>query len=141
MYKYSKSTNGFYFSALHSDIPDDAVEIADALYNEVCANRPANKVLASDESGYPILIDPPEVSAPPKQFTSLGYLDLFTDAEQLAVATATMENASVKLWYDRMLAASFITLADPRTEAGLSALVTAGLITATRKKKIIEAMQ
>ena len=52
-----------------------------------------------------------------------------------------MENATVKLWYDKMLAASFITLDDPRTEAGLNALVSAGLLTAARKAEIVEAMQ
>jgi hypothetical protein len=57
---YSPSTNGFYHPEIHGNaIPSDAVEITDAVYNEVCANRPANKVLASDENGYPILIDTP----------------------------------------------------------------------------------
>lgn len=79
--------------------------------------------------------------APPKQLTSLEYLDLFTSAEQLAVATAAMENAAVKLWYDRMLAASFITPADERTEAGLDALVAAGLITSARRTAIVGLMQ
>jgi len=46
----------------------------------------------------------------------------------------------MKLWYDRMLAASFITLADPRTEAGLDVLVAAGLLTAERKAEIVGAM-
>lgn len=83
--------------------------------------------------------DPPP-PAPPKQFTSLEFLDLFTEAEQLAVATAAMQSAQVKLWYDRTLAAMFITLADPRTEAGLTALVQAGLLTAERKTEIVGAM-
>ena len=84
---------------------------------------------------------PPEPPKPPKQFTSLEFLDLFTEAEQLAVATAAMQSAQVKLWYDRTLAAMFITLADPRTEAGLDALVQAGLLTAERKEQILAAMQ
>ena len=79
--------------------------------------------------------------APPKQFTSLEFLDLFTEAEQLAIVAATNASAQVKLWYDRMLAANFITLADPRTEAGLTALVQAGLLTAERKAEIVGAMQ
>ena len=79
--------------------------------------------------------------APPKQFTSLEFLDLFTEAEQLAIVTAANASAQVKLWYDRMLAANFITLADPRTEAGLTALVQAGLLTAERKAEIVGAMQ
>ena len=55
---YSKSTQGFYISTFHSNIPADAVEITDVVYNQVCANRLANKILASDKKGYPILIDP-----------------------------------------------------------------------------------
>jgi len=83
----------------------------------------------------------PEPGPPqPKRFTSLEFLDLFTESEQLAVATAAMQSPQVKLWYDRTLAASFVTLADPRTEGGLTALVGAGLLTAERKAAIVAAM-
>lgn len=85
-------------------------------------------------------LNPPSDPAPPKQFTSLEYLDLFTEAEQLAVVTATMAVPQVKLWYDKMLAAGFITTADPRTEGGLAALVGAGLLTETRKVEILAVM-
>lgn len=85
-------------------------------------------------------LNPPPPPTPPKQFTSLEFLDLFTEPEQLAVATAAMNFAQVKIWYDRTLAAMFITLADPRTEAGLEALVQAGLLTAERKAEIVGAM-
>ena len=89
-----------------------------------------------------IKIDPTKLPGPVyPQFTSLQFLDLFTEAEQLAVATAAMQSAQVKLWYDRLLAAMFITLADPRTAAGLDALVAIGLLTATRRDEIIGAMQ
>lgn len=76
----------------------------------------------------------------PKQFTSLEFLDLFTDEEQLAVASAAMSTAQVKLWYDRMLAASFVSLSDPRTSAGLQALVSAGLLTQVRRNAIVATM-
>lgn len=76
-----------------------------------------------------------------KTFTSLGFLDLFTEAEQLAVAEAALQSAQVKLWYDRLLAASYITLSDPRVEAGLSSLVEAGLLTSDRRIEIVKAMQ
>ena len=85
-----------------------------------------------------ILRAPPP--APPKNFTSLEFLDLFTDAEQLAVVSAAMASAQVKLWYDRMLAASFVSLSDPRTSAGLQALVTESLITQARMDAILVAM-
>lgn len=81
----------------------------------------------------------PEPTHP--QLTSLEYLDLFTEAEQLAVVGATMTVPAVKLWYDRMLAASFVSYADPRTEAGLQALVDAGLLQPQRKAEIAAAMQ
>ncbi|MFM8899164.1 MAG: hypothetical protein ACKOF9_04340 [Burkholderiales bacterium] len=83
---------------------------------------------------------PPPPPPPPPQFTSLEFLDLFTEAEQLAVATASMQSVQAKLWYDRTLAASFVTIADPRTEAGLDALVASGLLTAPRKAEIVAAM-
>jgi hypothetical protein len=88
-----------------------------------------------------IKIDPARLPVkPPPEFSSLQFLDLFTDSEQLAVVTESMANAPVKLWYDRTLAASFITLSDPRTAAGLEALVGAGLLTAERKAAILQAM-
>ena len=89
-----------------------------------------------------IKIDPTKLPGPVyPQFPSLEFLDLFTEPEQLAVATAAMQSAQVKLWYDRTLAAMFVTLADPRTEGGLTALVGAGLLAAERKAAIVGAMQ
>lgn len=79
--------------------------------------------------------DPAPVTGP-RQITSLEFLDLFSEDEQLTIVTATMASPQVKLWYDKMLAASFITLADPRTSGGLQALVAAGLLTAERKDTI-----
>lgn len=72
------------------------------------------------------------------QFSSLEYLDKFTESEQLAVVTATLANAQVKLWYDKMLAASFVDIADLRTSAGLDALIAAGLLAPARKAQILE---
>lgn len=85
--------------------------------------------------------EPGPIPPQPKQLTSLEFLDLFTEAEQLATATAAMQSPQVKLLYDKMLAAMNITLSDPRTEAGLDALVAASLLTAERKAEIVEAME
>lgn len=127
--KTAASFNGAFFSLA---APEDFESIGDGH-----TRRAVLEWLAAGNTPEQYVAPP----APPKQFTSLEYLDLFTSAEQLAVATAAMNNATVKLWYDRMLAASFITLADPRTEAGLDALVSAGLLTAARKTAIVGAMQ
>ena len=83
----------------------------------------------------------PAPDAPPRQFTSLELLDLFTAEEQLAVATAAMTIPPVKLWYDRLLAAQYVTIADPRTEDGLLALVAGGLLTGERMAEIVAAME
>ena len=137
---YSPSTQGFYLPAIHGDnILADAIEITDAEHQALLAGQSQGKIITADADGNPVLTDPPP--APPPRFTSLEFLDLFTEAEQLAVAAAAMTRAPVKLWYDRTLAASFVTLADPRTEAGLNALVTAELLTAARKAAIVQAMQ
>lgn len=139
---YSPSHAGFYSVAIHGDeIPADAVEISAAEHASLLDGQSQGKRIVADAQGRPVLFDslpPPPV--PPKQFTSLEFLDLFTPEEQLTIATAAMQSAPVKLWYDRTLAAMFITLADPRTEAGLNALVKAGLLTAERKAAIAEAM-
>ena len=86
-------------------------------------------------------LNPQAPPAPIPTFTALQFLDLFTEDEQLAVASAAMQSPQVKLWYDRLLAASFITIEDPRTEAELQALVGAGLLTQERKDEIVEAMR
>jgi len=82
----------------------------------------------------------PLPSSQPIRYTSLEFLDFFTQSEQLSVVQATLTQAVVKLWYDRMLAAGYITIADERTSAGLDALVGAGLLTAERRTQIIEVM-
>lgn len=64
-------------------------------------------------------------------------MDRFTEAEQLAIVTATMSVPQVKLWYDRMLCAEEIVYKDARTLAGLQALVAAGLITQARMDEIL----
>lgn len=83
----------------------------------------------------------PEPQAPQlmykTQFTSLEYLGKFTEAEQLAVVSATLQNAQIKLWYDKMLAASYVDITDPRTIGGLDALIQFGLLAASRKEEIL----
>lgn len=98
-------------------------------------------------SGWSVVSFVPDVSDPEPQesvhpqFTALEMLDLFTEEEQLAVVGATMSSPAVKLWYDRLIAATFVTYEDPRTEGGLQALVDAQLITPERKAEIASAMQ
>lgn len=145
MYYYSKETGSFYKLEIHGDsIPADAVEITDEEHAALLVGQAGGKRIVADENGYPILVDPPAPEpAPPvyPRFTALEMLDLFTEPEQLAVVQATMTEAAVKLWYDRLLAADYVNYEDPRVDAGLQALVAAGLLTPERKAEIVVAMQ
>ena len=75
------------------------------------------------------------------KFTGNAKLDLFTQAEQLEVVTATMTDPMVKLMYERLLGAEYLTYEDPETEQGLALLVSKGLLTAERKSAIVSLMQ
>ena len=81
------------------------------------------------------------VSSAVRRLVPLDFLNLFTEAEQLAVVQAGLANAAVKLWYDKALAATYITLDDPRVEAGLTALTAAGLLSEERKLAVLAAME
>ena len=84
-----------------------------------------------------------ENPAPPPwpRFFGNQKLDLFTQAEQLAVVTATMTDPVVKLLYDRLLGSAYLTYEDAETEQGLAMLVDKGLLTTGRKAEIVAAMQ
>lgn len=85
----------------------------------------------------------PPASAPAEwpRFVGNEKLDLFTQAEQLAVVTATMADPMVKLMYDRLLGAAYLSYEDPETEQGLALLVDKGLLTPERKAEIVQQMQ
>lgn len=86
--------------------------------------------------------DPEDEPAPKyPQFRGNEKLDLFTQGEQLAVVTATMSDPMVKLMYDRMIGAAYLTYEDPETEQGLQLLVSKGLLSVARKAEIVQAMQ
>lgn len=76
-----------------------------------------------------------------KRFYGNEKLDLFTPAEQLAVVGATMTDALVKLMYDRLLGAAYLSYEDAETEQGLQMLVSKGLLTPERKAEIVSRMQ
>lgn len=84
------------------------------------------------------LYEKPVVQRPPQnEFTPLEFLEKFTEAEQSIIVGETMVDVAVKIWYDKLLAASFISLDDPRTVGGLNALVAKGLLEASRVEVIM----
>lgn len=62
---YSQTTQTSYLQGVHSLMPDDALEIPEALYLSVIGNPPPGKIRAHDEHGLPYLIDAPEVLPDP----------------------------------------------------------------------------
>jgi len=82
-------------------------------------------------------VQEPVAPLPSTSVTPLQYVERFTDTEQLAIVTATMTNPAIKLWYDKLMAASEVVFFDPRLSAGMDALVSAGLITQARSEEIL----
>ena len=134
---YYIEINGQNITALYRDDvlppPDGAILVSEDVGERLrkCSNFGAYKWQGGLLVSVALPVNPPLAS------TSLQFMDRFTEAEQLAIVTATMSVAAVKLWYDRMIAASEIVYKDPRTLGGLQALVAAGLITASRMDKIL----
>jgi hypothetical protein len=73
----------------------------------------------------------------PQIWTSLEFIERFTDAEQVAIVTAAQSSVALRLWYDKAMAATQIISTDPRLTAGMQTLVDVGLITAQRKAEIL----
>lgn len=77
------------------------------------------------------------VTIVPTSCTPLTFINKFTDAEQLAIVTATLSVPQIKLFYDKLLASQEVVFNDPRLSAGLSALVAAGLLTQERMDVVL----
>lgn len=73
----------------------------------------------------------------PHRLTQTQFVGRFTDAEATAVLVASDGNTSLRLFWQKMMMASWINLEDPATQAGINALEIAGLINAGRAKKIL----
>ena len=85
----------------------------------------------------PLPTTPPTTPLINPPLTPLKFMDRFTDQEQLTIAAATLQNAQVKLWYDKMIAATEIVLSDQRLLVGMQGLVAAGLLTQARMDQIL----
>jgi hypothetical protein len=80
--RFSKTTGGFYPSGVQYDsLPDDLVEITDDDYQALLEGQAAGKRIVADESGRPVLQDPPPptVEQVIAQYTFMvqGRLDAF----------------------------------------------------------------
>lgn len=106
---YSKTSNGFYSSDINEgDIPEDAVEITDELWQELLTGQGAGMVISSDSSGNPVLTAPPAPSQDElvsmANNTKAGLIAAATvaigplqDADDLGIATDE-ETSELKAW-------------------------------------------
>lgn len=111
---YSKSTGGFYTREIHGDnIPADAVEITEAEHAALLEGQSQGKLIVADESGRPILQDPPPPTAEQimqrlaarvqqwldEQARALGYDDIktaITYADEPAVPKFQQEGQAMR---------------------------------------------
>jgi hypothetical protein len=56
---FSKSTNGFYDSTVHTTMSADVVEITQAEWMSLMASQSMGKIIQADANGNPIAVDPP----------------------------------------------------------------------------------
>lgn len=57
---FSKLTNGFYSEEINGEaMPDDTVQITDKQWSDLLAGQALGKVITADNTGYPVLTDPP----------------------------------------------------------------------------------
>ncbi|SFN72295.1 virus tail fibre assembly protein, lambda gpK [Izhakiella capsodis] len=88
-YFYSKTTGGFYPEAMKSDYPDwpaDAIPVKDSDYEQLFEGQAKGKIITANESGYPVLSDPP----PPTQEQLLAAAE-YKRSKLMAEATQTID--------------------------------------------------
>lgn len=84
-----------------------------------------------------------DAAAPdPARWTPLEFLERFTQAERIAIraaaAGASTEALQLADWLDLLRASTEVVADDPRTVAGMAALVAAGLLSEARRAEILE---
>lgn len=62
MIYYSKSSNGFYDSEIHTVIPEDVLEIPVFYHQSLIDGQSAGMQITSNEEGFPVLIEQPKAS-------------------------------------------------------------------------------
>lgn len=119
--------------------PPDGVSITDCFHSGLTWVEATAGVAPGWTYNDTAFAAPPAPPAPPPvtTMTPLVFMARFTDAETTAIHTAAMGNAALFGWLLQCAAATDVDLTDPRTKAGLDALVSAGLLTAEREAVIL----
>lgn len=74
---------------------------------------------------------------PPRALSPLEFMERLTKAERIAIRRASRQNDDLADWLDMLLGAREVNVTDPRTVAGVQALVQAGLLTPERAAALL----
>ena len=128
--------------------PDGQIVMMDQAFSRDGVNYPAEWLRqmtpeARAEWGLTELPEPEAPNtpapAPAPRWPPLQFIERFTEAEQIAIVTAAQTSPALRLWYDKAMASQEVVSDDPRTVAGMDALVAAGLISEARRSEILGA--
>ena len=99
-------TKGWY-SEGRSDAPDGCVQVSAEIQAEMLAGEVAGKIIEADSTGFPVLVDPPQVPVPVPSVVSarqakLALLDagLFDDIETYIGTLDGVEGKRAKIAWD-----------------------------------------
>jgi hypothetical protein len=128
--RYSPSTRGFYDLEVNGNIPEDAVDITVAEYEEMLAGQVEGKRIVPGPDGHPMLVDPP----PP------------TEEQREAALTAQvqqrLDDFAKSRGYDNILSAcSYATSSNPIFAAEGQYCVTARDMTWAAFYAILESLE
>lgn len=115
---YSQTTGNVYIPGMHSDIPEDAVEITSERYDTVIANPAAGKIRSHESDGLPILVDPPPYVPTAEELCAR--IDTSADTARAAVVgdpTRTIEYERAAAEAAQFKAAGYPAADVPRTVA------------------------
>lgn len=84
---YSKSAGGFYDTAIHKNIPSDAVEVSDEDYQSLLFGQSAGQSIAGDELGHPFLAAPPAPTLDETAAIKRAEINRAADAALAAIIT------------------------------------------------------
>lgn len=133
---YSPTTAGFYDDRIHREMPFDAIAIADVAYADMLEGQAAGKLIVFADNVLALadaLLPPPETKIPAGAF-----LDRFTLAEQLAIATAATGGAPMLLVALTKLGTTPVVNLESASLAGfIDVAVQAGAVAAERKAELI----
>ena len=94
--------------------------------------------LSDNTTAIAAFVAPPQLPPVTKtHFSSKTFFERYTEAEQDAVITASMTSVPIKKAYDKMWGSDFVDVTSQETIDGVDALISVGLLDASRKSDIL----